>query len=144
MCFCRWIQRSSSNSNGNISLKASKYIIILIDSLHLKFKSVNYLSVSWPAYQYLFGGAHKNIHLEDFLEIFIKRKEKQILRRVPCFQHVLLSNFRRVVWSMKIMLWRTFTQYSGSCLKLRKPHCKNFKWKYIKNESQKSYLGDKE
>ena len=40
------------------------------------------------------------------------------------------------------MLW-TFKQHLGSCLKLQKPHCKKFWWTYNKNESCRSYLGNK-
>ena len=51
MCFCRWIQHSSWNSHGNISLAASKDGIIFINYLHLKFRSVNCISISRPLKQ---------------------------------------------------------------------------------------------
>ena len=47
--FCRWMQHNSKNSNGNISLTASKVGIILIN--HLKFRSTNCLSVIRPPKQ---------------------------------------------------------------------------------------------
>ena len=54
--------------------------------------------------------------------------------KIPCFQHILLNTFRPM----------RLKQYSGSCLKLQKPHCKNLRWKYIKTDSQKSCLRNKE
>ena len=110
-----------------------------------------------------------------FWKFLSRERKSKLLRKVPCFQHILLNNFRRVVWSMKIILWRASYfrhshsiqvaawNYKASLAKwlsvrlrtksfwvrvqlqsLRKPHCKNIKWKYIKNESQKSYLGSNE
>ena len=51
---------------------------------------------------------------------------------------------------MKIILSRHFIldiqtiSRLAACLKLQKPQCKTFRWKYIKNESQHFYLGVKE
>ena len=42
------------------------------------------------------------------------------------------------------MLFYTFKRYSGCCLKLQKSNYKTFRCKYIKNESFKSYLSNKE
>ena len=45
MSLCRWIQHSFCNSKRGISLAAKKDDIILIHSLHLKFRSVICLSI---------------------------------------------------------------------------------------------------
>ena len=41
------------------------------------------------------------------------------------------------------IIFQTFKQHSCGCLKLQNPHCEIFRWKYIKNESRKFYLGNK-
>ena len=61
----------------------------------------------------------------------------------------ILNNFRRSRLRyesnpLRDILFQTFRQYSGSWLKLKKPHSKNFSWKYIKKEHPKSYIGSKE
>ena len=68
MCLCILIQRISYNSNGDISLTAIKDTIILINPLHLKFRSVSCLNIKKhkkalkKTYQkYLSGGLLKGI-----------------------------------------------------------------------------------
>ena len=71
MCPCRWMHHSSK---GDISLTESKNGIILISYFHLKFRSVNCLSISRPLKQsskvsvqcctqeYLFGKCSENYY----------------------------------------------------------------------------------
>ena len=92
----------------------------------------------------------KNIYLENFLQLIIKASVVEfIFVKIPCFLHILLNTFRQILkkyesYSLKGILLLTFTQHSGSCLKLEKPHCKFFWWEYIKNEGHKFYFGNKE
>ena len=73
------IQRSFLNLNGNVSLTTNKDGIILINSLHLKFRSINCLSI--------------RIFVRKFLQIVIKAFV--VLSKVLCLQHILLNIFRK-------------------------------------------------
>ena len=57
--------------------------------------------------------------------------------KIPCFQHILLNNFRR-----------TYLNHENCSLRrifgLEKPHYEKFWSNLIKNESCKCYLGNKE
>lgn len=52
------------------------------------------------------------------------------------------------IWSLKIFweasYFRHLKKTLGTYLKLQKLHCKNVRWKCIKNKSWKSYLGNKQ
>ena len=82
MCLCRWMQHSSYNSKGDIYLTASKDGIILINSLHFKFRSVNCLSTT----QSLIKPTIKSIKASLVESIFSK---------ALCFQHILLNTFKQ-------------------------------------------------
>ena len=46
---------------------------------------------------------------------------------------------------MKFLFVKDISGINGlSFLVLQKPHCKHLPWKYIKNKSRKSYLGNKD
>ena len=84
----RWIQHSSLNSEIDISLAASRDVIILIHSLLLKFRSLNCLSINscsfvtffyrqtlkgWDNYQrYLPNDTLSNTFSENSLQIITK------------------------------------------------------------------------
>ena len=82
---------------------------------------------------YLPDGVLKNIFARNFLQTVIKASMAEFtFNKLPCFQHVLVKIFRRMYPSMKIILveesfFLRLKQHSVSCLKLKKPHCKNIR-----------------
>ena len=64
--------------------------------------------------------------------------------KIPWLQHILLNTFRRMLWSMKIFFETHLVLDIKITFRQQKPHCKNFWWKHIQNESWKSCLDYKE
>ena len=94
------------------------------------------------------GGVFKNIYSKNVLQIIIETSVTEfIFSKVPCFQHMSLNlhTFLKTVspevWKtyFGLILFWTFKQHSGRCLKPQKPRCKNFWWNYIEKERLKSY-----
>ena len=91
-----------------------------------------------------------SICLGNFLHIFVKASvAKFMFCKSPCFQHILcagITNFDNV---LRNKLYEVELQMSQSILSLSLMswgimlHCKNFWWKYIKNENCKSSLCNK-
>ena len=109
LCFCRWIQYSSKNSNGYISLTATKDRIVIINYIHLKFRSVNCLGISQTSKTTI-----KSICLVLFSRIFVRNIFWQLLSKHPRWSLFLVNFFLsaysyghvyRSVWSMKFNLW---------------------------------------
>ena len=70
---------SSENSSRDTFLTISRDDIILINSLHLKFRSVNCLSLSRALQKYLSSEVLKNNSSENFLQIIIKASVAQFI-----------------------------------------------------------------
>ena len=131
-----WIQYSFYNSNRDTSLTASKDDFILINSLHLKFRSVNLLS----KHKATIKTTSKNVCSEKFLQIITGSTVAEfIFSKVLCFP---AYSSQHENYFLRGILFYTFKQHSGSCLKLQIPYFKNFQWwKHVKRWSYKSYLG---
>ena len=107
---------NSRNSNGDISLTGSKDGIILINSLYLKFRSVNCLSVIRQLKQLLkvLVCYYLEKYLENFLQIIFKAFLTEFaFSKIPCFHQILgILNFRH-----------------SSNMNTTKPQYKTFRWK---------------
>ena len=123
----RWIQNRSYNSNRVIFLTVSKDGIILTNSSHLKFRSVNCLRISRP--------------FKQLSKVFVR----------CCSQGCLFGKFpanyyRRICGG--VFIFRAPFDRGSEVSKLFfetdviKQNCKKLRWKSIKNESCKSYLGN--
>ena len=114
-------------------MAANKDGIILTNSLHSKFLSVNCLIIRRPGKQlskaavkcrfekYLFG--------KYFSKLLSKEKKNKLLKKIPCFQLTPLNTFRLLRlkyenYFFRGILFKTFTKYSESFLKLQKPNSK--------------------
>ena len=111
--------------------------IILIDSLHLKFRSVNCLTINQPLKQL------SEYWFKKSLKFNIKAPVAEFISgKVYAFSIFFQKPLGRYVWSMKIALWEAScfrcSNNLSSCLKLQKHHCKYFWKKEIRNESCKS------
>ena len=118
--------------------KTNKNETLFINFFYLKFKSVNCLNMSGPfkhLSRVLVWCRSQNIFSDSFLAIAIELSLTEfIFSKVPCFQHILLI----------IRGWLHLVLDIQTTFRQQKPHCNNFWWKHIKNESCKSYLGTKE
>ena len=65
--------------------------------------------------------------------------------KLLCFQHILINTFRRMCLKCgSHSLKGIFILDIPTTFRLQKPQCKNIRWRYSKNESHKSCLGNKE
>ena len=81
------------NFNRDISL-ASKGDIILIILLQLKFRSVNFLSITQP-FKQLSAGVKRIFVWKIFLQVIIKASVVEfIFNNIPYFQHIFMNTFR--------------------------------------------------
>ena len=119
MYICRWMQQSSSTSDGDISLTTSKDGIILINYLHLSFRPFNCLK----------------------FEPIIKTNIKSICPML----HILMNTFRQMRLNYEYFSFRETSHFRHSNkMPTTKASCKNFWWKYINNENCKTCSGNKE
>lgn len=124
----------------NISLVENKDGISLINSVHLKFRSVSYLSISQSLKQIL-----KVSVLVGFLRIFVPKIFCELLSKHLWRSLFLVKlhacgifwiHWDGCVWSIKIYSYR----YSSNIpvAETTKALLQYFRWKYLKNESRKS------
>lgn len=108
--------------------QVSYYLDLTINcpSVSLPLKQLSKISVPWCSQEYQFGRFSAS-HYQSICR-------GVLFSKAPCFQHILLNNFRGY-----IKVWKLFFE-RRLCKTL---HCKNFKWKYIKNISLRSYLRNK-
>ena len=88
----------------------------------------------------------RNVCLENFLQINTEASVVEfIFRKTPCFQHILMNNFRQMRLKYENFSLRGTSDISDiqTTFKLKKFYCKNCQCKYIKNENDKCYLDNK-
>ena len=94
--------------------------IILINNLHLKFRTVNCLSINQPPKQLPKASVRcrfKSICSENFQKIFIQTSVWEfIISKIPCFQHILLNTYggmpmKHENYSLRLILSQTFKQH---------------------------------
>ena len=87
------------NFNRDISL-ASKDDIILIIPLHLKFRSVNFLSITQP-FKQLSAGVKRIFVWKIFLQVIIKASVVEFILTFHTFSISLWTHLGGCVWSIK-------------------------------------------
>ena len=93
-----WLVPEHASAGGytvKFSLTASKGDIILMNTLHLKFRLINCLSISWPLKQ-LSKVVFSGTFVWKILCKLLLRHLWQRLIKVPCFQHIVLNTFGRL------------------------------------------------
>ena len=113
---------------------SNKYAIILINYLHLMFRSVNCLGIRQPLKRLPKVSVWCStyiVRLRIFVRsIFYKSLSKhlwgEVLVKFHDFSLYFSTHLNGCVWSMKIILWGA--SYSRHWTRLAKPHCKHL-WK---------------
>ena len=110
----------------------------------MKFRSVNFPSISWPLKQ--LSKVSMQCRSQEYLfEIFCKLLSKNLWENLYLVKFHAFSMFfwipsGRCVWRTKIILWDTSYFRTETTLTLQKSRYKNFWWNY---ESSMPYISNK-